>query len=179
MRWGVRKQQQHAAAHSAREDEREKGGEGKGRAFSFSPLSWLGELPGKEKPGPGAAANKHAAAAGPSCLPKRSAPLARQCSPPRRSPDADDVVPRRLSVGNDNTARSRSQHRRRHCSLGGDCELLPLGHLIPFSLSGSPALPPPPRPTRTEGQLGRTGGAGDGASATAAGGGRRSPAGGW
>jgi uncharacterized protein (TIGR01568 family) len=149
MGWGIRKQ--HAAAPSAqcvREDDRERGGKGKGgRAFSFSPLSWLGKLTGREKPA-GAVANKHAAAVAataPSCLPKRTSPIAAlPSSPPRRSPDDADVVPRRLSVGNDNVdaARRRSLHRRRHCSLGGDRELLPLGHLIPFSLTGSPALPP-------------------------------------
>ncbi|GJM89078.1 hypothetical protein PR202_ga05676 [Eleusine coracana subsp. coracana] len=140
MRWGIRKQQ-NAAVQCVREDERDRrGGKGKGRAFSFSPLSWLGKLAGnKEKhkngapvPGP----------AFPSCLPKRTSPSPAVVAPGRAcSPDG---VPRRLSVDNNDNARRHGQHqrRRRHCSLGGDRELPPLGHLIPFSLTGSPALPP-------------------------------------
>ncbi|OEL13201.1 hypothetical protein BAE44_0025780 [Dichanthelium oligosanthes] len=133
--------------------------QGKGRAFSFSPLSWLAKVTGKEKPC--ASAAKHAPASSstckdgaaaappfPSCLPRRTSPSpvtvapGRACSPPRRSPP--DVAPRRLSVGNDNAdavavRRRCQQRRRRHCSLGGDGELRPLGRLIPFSLAGSPA----------------------------------------
>ncbi|XP_062181294.1 transcription repressor OFP1-like [Phragmites australis] len=158
MRWGTRKQHAAQNAQCVQEDEGERGSKGKGRAFSFSPLSWLAKLTAKEKPG---AAAKHAAAfppknsaaapAFPSCFPKRTSPspvvvTPGRPSPPRRSPAATDVVPRRLSVGNDNAdavaARRHSQHRRRHCSLGGDRELPPLGHLIPFSLAGSPARQP-------------------------------------
>ncbi|CAN6327600.1 unnamed protein product [Urochloa humidicola] len=163
MRWGIRKQHAAPAAQCAQEDEVGRGNKqpGKGRAFSFSPLSWLAKVTGKEKP---CALAKHAPApstwnngAGaappsfPSCLPKRTTPMsaatpARPSSPPRRSPP-DAVAPRRLSVGNDNAAdaaavRRQCQRRRRHCSLGGDRDdLPPLGRLIPFSVAGSPAPP--------------------------------------
>ncbi|PUZ65174.1 hypothetical protein GQ55_3G202200 [Panicum hallii var. hallii] len=155
MRWGIRKQHAASAAQGVQGDEGERGSkQGKGRASSFSPLSWLAKVTGKEKPFASAssACKNGAAAAGappfPSCLPKRTsqspamaAPGRRYSPPPRRSPP--DVVPRRLSVGNDNAddaaARQQCQHLRRHCSLGGDRELPPLGRLIPFSLAGSPA----------------------------------------
>ncbi|RLN28774.1 hypothetical protein C2845_PM05G32060 [Panicum miliaceum] len=163
MRWGIRKQHAAPAAQCAQGDEGERGSkQGKCRAFSFSPLSWLAKVTGKEKPcalakhAPASSACKNGAAAAgappfPSCLPKRSSPIPAMAAPgrpssppPRRSPP--DVVPRRLSVGNDNAddaaARRQCQHRRRHCSLGGDRELPPLGRLIPFSLAGSPAAPP-------------------------------------
>ncbi|CAL4894438.1 unnamed protein product [Urochloa decumbens] len=167
MRWGIRKP--HAAPVAqcvqVQEDEVGRGSkQGKGRAFSFSPLSWLAKVTGKEKP---CALAKHApapstwknTAAGapssfPSCLPKRTSPMSpatvtppcRPSSiPPRRSPP--DEAPRRLSVGNDNAAadaaavrRQCERRRRRHCSLGGDRDdLPPLGRLIPFSVAGSPA----------------------------------------
>ncbi|KAG0518814.1 hypothetical protein BDA96_09G209500 [Sorghum bicolor] len=145
-------------------------GKGRG-TFSFSPLSWLAKLAAKEKPGAGAgAATKRAPASTPnntaaaapafpsSCLPnhKRTSPSPAAAtvtpgwssfSPPRRSTDNKDVLPRRLSVGNDNAdsvAVRRQSYRhggRRHCSVGGDRELPPLGRLIPFSLAGSPAPP--------------------------------------
>ncbi|CAN6359465.1 unnamed protein product [Urochloa humidicola] len=167
MRWGIRKQHQHAApaAQCVQEEDRgeERGSkqQGKGRAFSFSPLSWLAKVTGKEKP---CALAKHAAAPStwnnggaaappsfPSCLPKRTTPMStatvtapgRPSSPPRRSPP--DAAPRRLSVGNDNAAdaaavRRQCQRRRRHFSLSGDRDdLPPLGRLIPFSTAGSPA----------------------------------------
>ncbi|KAL6620546.1 hypothetical protein ACP70R_035685 [Stipagrostis hirtigluma subsp. patula] len=158
MRWGGRKQQ---AAQCVQRDEGERGGKGRGRAFSFSPLSWLAKLAAKPGPAgkhaPPCTAKNDAAAAAPafpSCVPKRTSPSpvvvapGRPCSPPRRSPAAavNDFVPRRLSVGNDSAdaiaARRHSHHRRRHCSLGGDRELQPLGHLIPFSLAASPARQP-------------------------------------
>ncbi|KAL6838569.1 hypothetical protein ACP4OV_031625 [Aristida adscensionis] len=154
MRWGSRKQHAAAPAGAAREDEGATRGasKSKGRPFSFSPLSWLAKLTAKERPG---AAAKHAppAPAFPSCLPKRTSPCPAMvaagwpCSPARRSPAAAaDVVPRRLSVGNDSAdavaARRHAHRRRRHCSVGGDRELPPLGRLIPFSLAGSPARPP-------------------------------------
>ncbi|CAM0954575.1 unnamed protein product [Alopecurus aequalis] len=69
-----------------------------------------------------------------------------------RSPAAavEEVVQRRISVSNDSAdaVAARQQWRlRRHRSVGGDRDLqAPLGHLIPFSLAGSPALPPPPPP---------------------------------
>nr|XP_034586548.1 transcription repressor OFP1-like [Setaria viridis] len=137
------------------DDKGERGSKAKGKAFSFSPLSWLAKVTGKEKP---CALAKHAPASStwkssagtagappfPSCLPKRTTPSpamvthGRPCSPPRRSPP--DVAPRRLSVGNDSAdAVAVRRYRRRHCSLGGDSELPPLGRLIPFSLAGSPA----------------------------------------
>ncbi|CAN6350458.1 unnamed protein product [Urochloa humidicola] len=167
MRWGIRKQHAPPPAQYVQEEDRGERGskQGKGRAFSFSPLSWLAKVIGKEKP---CALAKHApapstwkngaAAAGappsfPSCLPKRTSPMCpaatatppgRPPSPPRRSPP--DVAPRRLSVGNDNAdaaaVRRQCQRRRRHCSLGGDRDdLPPLGRLIPFSVAGSPAPP--------------------------------------
>ncbi|GJN14934.1 hypothetical protein PR202_gb01812 [Eleusine coracana subsp. coracana] len=141
MRWGIRKQQ-NAAVQCVREDERDRrGGKGKGRAFSsFSPLSWLGKLAGnKEKHRKGAPVPGPAF---PSCLPKRTSPSPAVVAPGWAC--SPDVGPRRLSVDNNDHARRHGQHqrRRRHCSLGGDRELPPLGHLIPFSLTGSPALPP-------------------------------------
>ncbi|RCV16931.1 hypothetical protein SETIT_3G178000v2 [Setaria italica] len=156
MRWGIRKQHAALAAQCVQEDDKgERGSKAQGKAFSFSPLSWLAKVTGKEKP---CALAKHAPASStwkssagtagappfPSCLPKRTTPSpamvthGRPCSPPRRSPP--DVAPRRLSVGNDSTdAVAVRRYRRRHCSLGGDSELPPLGRLIPFSLAGSPA----------------------------------------
>ncbi|KAJ1263672.1 hypothetical protein BS78_09G203700 [Paspalum vaginatum] len=163
MRWGSRKQ--HAAAapparceceEEGREEERASKSKSKskgGRAFSFSPLSWLAKLAAKEKrPGTkhGAPTStpKHSAAAAasapafPPCLPKRTSPSPAPASP-RRSAEA---APRRLSVGNDSATdaaaarrHSQQQQRRRHCSVGGDLELPPLGLLIPFSVAGSPS----------------------------------------
>ncbi|BAS94897.1 uncharacterized protein [Oryza sativa Japonica Group] len=162
MGWGIRRQPQQQAAAAA---ERGGGGKGKAAAFSFSPLSWIAKLTARSSHGKCGGA-KHAPAAsmaGPSCrLPKRAAAAAAssssvvaavddvaagRSSPPRRSPV--DVAPRRLSVGNDSAeavARrlcQQQRRRRRHCSLGGDRDLPPLGHLIPFSLAGSPASQPP------------------------------------
>ena len=166
MRWGKRKQHAAPAARCVQGDEGEKGSkQSKGsRAFSFSPLSWLAKVTGKEKPcalakhAPASSASasiKNGAAAGgappfPSCLPKRTSPSpataapGRPCSPPpRRSPP--DTVPRRLSVGNDSAdavdARGQCQRRRRHLSLGGDRDLPPLGRLIPFSPARAAAAP--------------------------------------
>uniref|UniRef100_A0A0E0L4N9 Transcription repressor n=1 Tax=Oryza punctata TaxID=4537 RepID=A0A0E0L4N9_ORYPU len=163
MGWGIRRQpqQQAAAAATARCAAAEQGGgKGKAAAFSFSPLSWIAKLKARSSHGKCGGA-KHAPAASmasPSCLPKRAAGpssssvvavdvAAGRSSPTRRSPV--DVAPRRLSVGNDSAeavARRLCHHqhrRRRHFSLGGDRDLPPLGHLIPFSLAGSPASQPP------------------------------------
>ncbi|CAL4902247.1 unnamed protein product [Urochloa decumbens] len=168
MRWGIRKQQHAAPAAQCVQEEDSRGErgskQGKGRAFSsFSPLSWLAKVTGKEKPcalakhAPAPSTYKNGAAGAPpsfqACLPKRTSPMSPATvtppggphpSPPRRSPP--DAAPRRLSVGNDTAAdaaavrRQCERRRRRHCSLGGDRDdLTPLGRLIPFSVAGSPA----------------------------------------
>ncbi|KAF8715787.1 hypothetical protein HU200_026737 [Digitaria exilis] len=165
MRWGIRKQQAAPAAQAQRvvQEEEDRGVErrSKSRTLSFSPLSWLAKVTGKDKPcasakpAPASTSKTSGGVAPPfpSCLPKRTSPSPvtmatagqrQPCSPPRRSPADDVVAPRRLSVGNDNgdavSVRRHRQRRRRHCSsLGGDGELPPLGRLIPFSLAGSPA----------------------------------------
>ncbi|KAF8719258.1 hypothetical protein HU200_023953 [Digitaria exilis] len=162
MRWGIRKQQAAPAAQAQRvvQEEEDRGvrSKSKNRTLSFSPLSWLAKVTGKEKPcasakhAPASTSNTSASPPFPSCLPKRTSPSPVMmatpgrpaCSPPRRSQPDDVVAPRRLSVGNDNgdavAVRRHCQRRRRHCSsLGGDGELPPLGRLIPFSLAGSPA----------------------------------------
>ncbi|EEE64368.1 hypothetical protein OsJ_19210 [Oryza sativa Japonica Group] len=162
MGWGIRRQPQQQAAAAA---ERGGGGKGKAAAFSFSPLSWIAKLTARSSHGKCGGA-KHAPAAsmaGPSCrLPKRAAAAAAssssvvaavddvaagRSSPPRRSPvdvarggcplamTVPEAVARRLC--------QQQRRRRRHCSLGGDRDLPPLGHLIPFSLAGSPASQPP------------------------------------
>ncbi|KAL5232059.1 hypothetical protein ABZP36_030835 [Zizania latifolia] len=155
MRWGIRREKQ-ATAPEQGGGESERRSKGKAALMSFSPLSWIAKLTARPH---GKGCHKHAAAAAsmapapafPSCLPKRAcsssvvAVAPARSSPPRRSPA--DVVPRRLSVGNDSAeaAARRVCHRRRHCSLGGDRDLPPLGHLIPFSLAGSPAPHSPPQ----------------------------------
>uniref|UniRef100_A0A0E0DTX5 Transcription repressor n=1 Tax=Oryza meridionalis TaxID=40149 RepID=A0A0E0DTX5_9ORYZ len=162
MGWGIRRQPQQQTAAAAAAAAERGGGKGKAAAFSFSPLSWIGKLTARSSHGKcGGAKNAPAASmAGPSCrLPKRAAVAASsvvaavddvaagRSSPPRRSPV--DVAPRRLSVGNDSAEAvaqrlcQQQRRRRRHCSLGGDRDLPPLGHLIPFSLAGSPASQPP------------------------------------
>ncbi|CAD6333207.1 unnamed protein product [Miscanthus lutarioriparius] len=158
MRWGIWRQHAAPSARCEEDDGGERGSKGKGKAFSFSPLSWFAKLAAKDKPVAAtkrAPAPKNTAAAAPafpsSFLPKRTSPTPAAAtvtpgssSPPRRS-TADAAVPRRLSVGNDTAdsvaARRKScRHGRRHCSVGGDRELPPLGRLIPFSLlAGSPA----------------------------------------
>ncbi|KAG8068004.1 hypothetical protein GUJ93_ZPchr0005g14843 [Zizania palustris] len=128
--------------------------------MSFAPFSWIAKLTARShgKSGPthaAEAASMAPAPAFPSCLPKRACSNSvvavavaidpARSSPPRGSPA--DVVPRRLSVGNDSAEAMarRLCHRRRHCSLGGDRDLPPLGQLIHFSLAGSPAPQPPPQ----------------------------------
>ncbi|WVZ99264.1 hypothetical protein U9M48_044592 [Paspalum notatum var. saurae] len=145
-------------------EEQERGSKGKGgRAFSsFSPLSWLAKLaapkdkekrPGKHHAPTSTSTPKHGAAAAasapafPSCLPKRTSPSPAPATPRRSSPvpAAADAAPRRQSVGNDSADAAaarrhwQQQQRRRHCSVGGDRELPPLGRLIPFSIAGSPS----------------------------------------
>ncbi|XP_066360663.1 transcription repressor OFP1-like [Miscanthus floridulus] len=157
MTWGIRSQHAAPSARCEGENAEERGSKGKGKGFSFSPLSWLAKLAAKEKP---SAAAKRAstptpqntAAADPafpsSCLPKRTSPSPAavtvtpgSSSPPRRS-TADAAVPRRLSVGNDNAdSVAARRHGRRHCSVGGDRELPPLGRLIPFSLLAGGSSP--------------------------------------
>ncbi|KAF0925201.1 hypothetical protein E2562_015615 [Oryza meyeriana var. granulata] len=161
MGWGIRRQQQAtAAAERGGGESDERRGKGKAAAFLLSPLSWIAKLTARSSHGKGGGAKQAPPAASvaamgttfPSCLPKRTGPSSSvaavdvaqgRSSPPRRSPV--DAVPRRLSVGNDSGAEAvprrlcHRSRRRRHCSLGGDRELRPLGHLIPFSLAGSPA----------------------------------------
>jgi uncharacterized protein (TIGR01568 family) len=68
-----------------------------------------------------------------------------------------DIAPRRRSVGNDDTesdaaaARQRQNlYRRHHYSVGGDRDLLPLGHPISLSRFAFPKPPPAtPAPVRT------------------------------
>jgi uncharacterized protein (TIGR01568 family) len=168
MRWGIGKQHAAPSARCEEDDGADRGSKAKakGRALSFSPLSWLAKLAAKEKPAgasakrapaPASTPKKNTAAAPPPafppCLPKRASPspaavttpgpCPSSSSPPRRS--AADAVPRRLSVGDDDNADSAAvrRHVRRHLSVGGDRELPPLGRLIPFSLlAGSrPAAP--------------------------------------
>ncbi|CAL4974049.1 unnamed protein product [Urochloa decumbens] len=59
---------------------------------------------------------------------------------------APEIVPRRRSVGNDDAeaTAARQLYRRRHFSVGGDLDLLPIGHLVSLK-----ALPPTPAPVRT------------------------------
>ncbi|KAL5203520.1 hypothetical protein ABZP36_014472 [Zizania latifolia] len=153
MRWRSRREKQ-ATAPEQGGGESERRSKGKAGVMSFSPLSWIAKLTarshGKGCPKQAAeAASMAPAPSFPSCLPKRAcsssvvAVAPARSSPPRRSPA--DVVPRRLSVGNDSAeaAARRLCHRRRHCSLGGDRDLPPLGHLIHFSLAASPAPQPP------------------------------------
>ncbi|XP_040380644.1 uncharacterized protein LOC121054570 [Oryza brachyantha] len=164
MGWGIRRQQQASSAAVERRggESDERRGKGKAAAFSFSPLSWIAKLTARSSQGKAGGA-KHAppppATAFHSFLTKRTCPSSSvvagdvapgRSSPPRRSPV--EVAPRRLSVGNDSAeavARRlcQTRRRRRHCSLGGDRDLPPLGHLIPFSLAGSPASQPPPDAT--------------------------------
>ncbi|KAM0857686.1 hypothetical protein ACQ4PT_048316 [Festuca glaucescens] len=97
---------------------------------------------------------KSVASGFPSCFHERATPSpASQSSPTDDSSPAaaaSDIAPRRLSVGNDDAeaaaTAARQLYRRRHYSVGGDRDLPPLRHLIPFSLSASPPERAPATP---------------------------------
>uniref|UniRef100_A0ACD5VZC4 Uncharacterized protein n=1 Tax=Avena sativa TaxID=4498 RepID=A0ACD5VZC4_AVESA len=131
---------------------------------AFSPLAWLSKLTARSN---AAAApskpNKAKSVAGgfPSCFHERATPSPASQSTPTAdtaspaTPAAPDIAPRRLSVGNDDDSEAAAATavarqlmcRRRHYSVGGDRDLPPLRHLVPFSRSPpgpAPATPPVP-----------------------------------
>lgn len=164
MRWGLRsKQHQREIQHPQEEEQGQQESKGKSKA-AFSPLAWLSKLTAKKnaaaaKPMHAPPAAKNAgtgtgAGGFPSFFHKRASPSpASQSSQADPSPAATalDIAPRRLSVGNDDAeaAAERQPYRRRHYSVGGERDLPPLSHLIPFSRAASPQRAPAPAPART------------------------------
>ncbi|KQK09737.1 transcription repressor OFP1 [Brachypodium distachyon] len=151
-----------------RDQGQEESKRGKSKA-AFSPLAWLSKLTAAKsnnaaasKPkhcAPPAPETKNAGSGFPSFFHKRAtptpSPAASQSSPADSSPAAATtapevpLAPRRLSVGNEDAetaAAVRQLCRRRHYSVGGDRDLPPLRHLIPFSRAASPPEPAPTTP---------------------------------
>ncbi|GJM93127.1 hypothetical protein PR202_ga09656 [Eleusine coracana subsp. coracana] len=156
------------------EQQDSKGKKSKAVFSSFSPLAWLSKLTTKNN-GPVAAKSEQATPASSSAKstaqpassfppnfhkPASTSPApASQSSPSAGSSSpsaaaaaqAGVAAPRRRSVGNDDNTEPDAAaplhvyRRRRHYSVGGDRDLLPLGHLISFS----PKPPPTPAPVRT------------------------------
>ena len=147
--WGRNKQQQ--PQDQGREDSKSGG---KISKSAFSPLAWLSKLTAKSNASAASSKPKAKSVAGgsPSCFHERPTPsTASQSSPADTlSTTATDpgIAPRRLSVGNDDAAAARQLYRRRHYSVGGDRDLPPLRHLVPFSRAASPPerAPPPATP---------------------------------
>jgi uncharacterized protein (TIGR01568 family) len=167
----IGQQPREAAQHPQRDQEQQNSkGKSKAVFPSFSPLAWLSKLRARNSGAADAMADqaKPASAKGTpqaaihnglSTIPlsmSKSSPAGSSSSATtaagtaQRNGSADaavaaDIAPRRLSVGNDDTqtdaAAARHLYRRRHYSVGGDRDLLPLGHLISLSRSTSPKPP--------------------------------------